>query len=164
MESGLESISCLWKSFYKSGQNQSVYWSDNVNGDGSILLGTAQTKMIENQLFVRILKSVHTVSATGVFSLMAGKDIHLITTVFSFTEGNDLYLKTAVFRKTDHEYPVIAHPALVLKRDFERNKKLQDDRLCGLTNREVQSSFDLEFLLREHVSVCVFFCWIELSL
>ena len=61
----------------------------------------------------------------------------------------------AVFRKTDHEYPVFAHPALVLKRDFEKNKKLQDDRLCELTNREVQSSFVLDFLLREHVSDCV---------
>ena len=35
----------------------------------------------------------------------------LITTVFSVTEGDDLCLKTAVFRKTDHEYPVFAHPA-----------------------------------------------------
>ena len=120
-----------------SGQNLSVDWSDHVNGDGSILLSTAQTELIENQLFVRILKSVHTVSATGKFSLMEGNDINLITTVFSVTEGNGLYLNTAVFWKTDNEYPVIAHPALVLKRNFERNKKLQDDRLCELTNREV---------------------------
>ena len=68
------------------------------------------------------------------FSLMEGNDINLITTVFSVTEGNGLSLNTAVFRKTDDEYPVIAHHALVLKRNSERNKKLQDDRLCELTN------------------------------
>ena len=61
MESGLESISCLWKSFNKSGQNLSVDWSDHVNGDGSILFSTAQTELIENQLIMRILKSVHRV-------------------------------------------------------------------------------------------------------
>ena len=49
----LESISCLWKSFYKSGQNLSVdWWSDHVNGDGSILLSTAQTELIVNQLIM----------------------------------------------------------------------------------------------------------------
>ena len=31
MESGLEGISCLWKSFYKSGQDLSVNLSDHVN-------------------------------------------------------------------------------------------------------------------------------------
>ena len=131
------------------------------------MVSTAQTELIENQLnqlIMSILKSVHTMSATGMFSLMECNHISLITTVFSVTEGNDLYLNTAVFRKTDNEYPVIAHPALVLKRDFERNKKLQDDRLCELTHREVWSIFVLEFLLREHVSVCVIFFWIELSL
>ena len=56
MESGLESISCLWKSFCKSGQNLSVDWSDHMNGDGSILLSTAQTELIENQLIMRILR------------------------------------------------------------------------------------------------------------
>ena len=80
-----------------------------MNDDGSILLTTAQTKLIENQLILRIRKSVHTVSATGVFSLVEGNDTNLITTVFSVTEGDDLCLKTAVFRKTDIEYPVIAH-------------------------------------------------------
>ena len=131
--------------FYKSGQNLSVDLSDYVNDDGSILLSTVQTEFIENQLTVKILKSVHTVSTTGMFPQMEGNDINLITTVFSVTEGNDVHLKMAAFRKTDHEYPVFAHPALVLKRDFEKNKKLQDDRLCELTNREVQSSFVLEF-------------------
>ena len=145
MESGLEGISCLWKSLYKSGQNLSVDLSDYVNDDGSILLSIVQTELIENQLTVKILKSVHTVSTTGMFPPMEGNDINLITTVFSVTEGNDVHLKMAVFRKTDHEYPVFAHPALVLKRDFEKTKKLQDDRLCELTYREVQSSFVLEF-------------------
>ena len=87
---------------------------------------------------------------------MEGNDINLITTVFSVTEGNDRYLKTAVFRKTDNEYLVTAHPALVLKRDFERNQKLQDDRSCELANREVLSGFDLDFFFfKQHVSDCV---------
>ena len=90
VESGLEGISCLWKSSCKSGENLSVNWSDHANGDGSILFRSAQTELIENQLFVRILKSVHTVSATGKFSLMEGNDINLNTTVFSVTEGNGL--------------------------------------------------------------------------
>ena len=71
------------------------------------------------------------------FPLMEGNDINLITIVFPVTEVVDVHLKTNVFRKTDHEYPVSAYPALVLKRDFERNKKLQDDRLFELTSREV---------------------------
>ena len=53
MESGLEGISCLWKSFCR--QNLSVDWSDHVNGDEPILIA-------------RILKSVHTVVDTGMFS------------------------------------------------------------------------------------------------
>ena len=130
---------------YKSGQNLSVDLSDYVNDDGSILLSTVQTELIENQLTVKMLKSVHTVSTTGMFPPTEGNDINLITTVFSVTEGNGVNLKIAVFRKTAHEYPVFAHPALVLKRDFEKNKKLQDDRICELTHREVQSSFVLEF-------------------
>ena len=56
------------------------------------------------------------------------------TTVFPVTEGIDIHLNTNVVWKTDHAYPVFAHPALVLKRD---NRKLQDHRLCELTNREV---------------------------
>ena len=124
-------------SLCKSGQNLSVDWSDHVNGDGSIFFSIAQTELIENQLIARILKSVHTVVDTGMFSLMESNDINLIATVFSVTDGNGLYLNTAVFGKTDTEYPVIAHPALVLKRNFERNKKLQGDRSCELTNREM---------------------------
>ena len=123
MESGLEGISCLWKSFYKSGQNLSVDWSDHVNGDGTILFSNAQTELIENQLFVRILKSVHTVSDTGMFSLMEGNDINLITIVFSVTESNGLYLNTGVFWQTDNEYPVVAHRPLVLKRNCERKQE-----------------------------------------
>ena len=42
---------------------------------------------------MKILKSVHTVSTTGMFPLKEGNDINLITTVFSVTEGEDLYLK-----------------------------------------------------------------------
>ena len=137
MESGLEGISCLWKSFYKSGQNFSLNLSDFLNDVGSIFLSSVQTELIEKQLFMKILKSVNTVSTTGMFPLMEGNDINLITTVFPVSEGIDIHLKTNAFRKNDHEYPVFAHPALVLKRDFEKIKKLQDDRLCELTNREV---------------------------
>ena len=108
-----------------------------MNGDESSLFNTVQTELIENQLIARILKSVRTVSDTGMFSRMEGNDINLITIVFTVTESNGLHLNTVVFRKTDNEYPVTPHPALVLKRDSEMNMKLQDDRLCELTNREV---------------------------
>ena len=111
--------------------------SDYVNDAGSILLSIVQTELIENQLSMKLLKSVHTVSITGMFPLLEGNDINLVTTVFPVIEGIDIHLKTYMFRKTDHEYPVFAHPALVLERDFEKNKKLPDDRLCELTNREV---------------------------
>ena len=138
MEIGLEGTPCLWKSCNKSGQDLSVNLSDYVNDVGSILLSTVQTELIENQLNMKILKSVHTVSTKGMFPLLEGNDINLITTVLPVIEGVDIHLKTCVFRKTDHEYPVFAHPALVLKRDFEKkNKKLQDDRFCEFTNREV---------------------------
>ena len=123
--------------FDKSGQDLSVNLSDYVNDAGSMLLSTVQTELIENQLSMKLLKSVHTVSITGMFPLLEGDDINLVTTVFSVVEGIDIHLKTFLFRKTDHEYPVFAHLALVLKRDFEKDKKLQDDRLCELTNREV---------------------------
>ena len=43
---------------------------------------------------------------------------------------------------------------LFLKRDFERNKKLQDDRLCVDKSRSVVK-FQSWILLREHVSDCV---------
>ena len=71
------------------------------------------------------------------FLLLEGNDINVIPTVFHVIEGVDIHLETYVFRKIDHEYPVFPHPALALKRDFEKNKKLQDGRLCELTNREV---------------------------
>ena len=122
MESGLEVISCLWKSFCKSRQDLSVNLSDCENDAGSILLSTFQTELVENQLSVKILKSVHTVSITGMFPLLEGNDINLIMTVFPVIEGIDIHPKTYVFRKTDHEYPVFAHPALVLKRDFEKTR------------------------------------------
>ena len=138
IDSGLEGgVSCLWKSFYKIGQNLSVKLSDFVNDDGSIVLSTVQTELIGNQLTRKILKSVHTVSTTGMFPLLEGDDINFISTVFLVIEGIDIHLKTYVFRITDHDYLVFAHLALVLKREFERNKKLQDDRLRELTNREV---------------------------
>ena len=95
------------------------------------------------------------------FPLLEGNDIKLITTVFPVIEGIDIHFKTYVFRKTDHEYPVFAHPALVLKRDFERNKKLQDDRICELTNREVVKFSILDFVERTCVGWCQFFSWIE---
>ena len=127
MESGLEGISCLWKSFYKSGQDLSVNLSDYVNDAGSILLSTVQTKLIENPLSMKLLKSVHTASITSMFPLLEGNDINLVTTVFPVIENIEIHLKTYVFRKTDLEYPVFAHPPLVLKRDFEKNVKLQND-------------------------------------
>ena len=80
--------SCLWKSFYKSGQDLSVNLSDYVNDAGSILL----------------------------FPLVEGNDINLVTTVFPVIENIDIHLKTYVFRKIDLEYPVFAHPTLVLKK------------------------------------------------
>ena len=86
MESGLEGISCLWKSFYKSGQDPSVHLSDYVNDAGSILLSTVQIELIENQLGLKLLKSVHTASITGVFPLLEGNDINLVTTVFPVIE------------------------------------------------------------------------------
>ena len=113
--------------------NSSLY----VNDAGSILLSTVQTKLIENQLSMKLLKSVHTASITGMFLLLEGNDINLVTTVFLVIEDIDIHLKTYVFRKTDLEYPVFAHPTLVLKRDNEKNMKLQDDRFCESTNREV---------------------------
>ena len=152
MESGLEGISCLWKSFYKSGQDLSVNLSDDVNDAGSILLSTVQTKFIENQLSMKLLKSVHTVSITGMFPLLESNDINLVTTVFLVIEDIDIHLKTYVFRKADLEYPVFAHPTLVLTRDFEKNMKLHDDRLC-----ECVVKFQSWILLRELVSDRVFF-------
>ena len=137
MESGLEGISCLWKSFYKSGQDLSVNLSDHVNDAGAILVSTVQTNLIENQLSMKLLKSVHTASITGMFPHLNGNDINLVTTVFPVIEDFDIHLKTDLFRKTDLEYPVFAHPTLVLKRDVEKNMKLQDDRFCESTNREV---------------------------
>ena len=124
MASGLEGISCLWKSFYKSGQNLSVNLSDYMNDVGSILFSTVQTELIESQLFMKILKSVNTVSTTGMFPLVQCNDINLITTVFPVTAGIDIHLKTNVFRKTEHEYPVFGHLALVLKRDFQEKPEI----------------------------------------
>ena len=76
MESGLEGISCLWKSFYKSGQDLSANLSDYVNDVGSILLSTVQTELIEDQLSMKLLKSVHSVSTTGMFPLLECNDIN----------------------------------------------------------------------------------------
>ena len=59
------------------------------------------------------------------------------TAVFPVTDGNDINPDTAVFGKTDNEDPLVTHPALVLKRDLERNKKLQGDQFCELSPREV---------------------------
>ena len=85
------------------------------------------------------------------------------TAVFLVTDGNDINPDTAVFLKTDNEDPLVTHPALVLKRDLERNKILQGDQLCELTNREVYSSFDLEFC-RESVGLMCQTCVILLLL
>ena len=123
MESGLEGISCLWKSFCKSGQDLSVNLSDYVNDAGSVLLSAVQTELIENQLSMKLLKSMHTVSRTDMFPLLQGNDINLVATVFPVIEGIDIHLKTYMFWKTDHEYPVFAHPALVLKCDFLRKTR-----------------------------------------
>ena len=111
--------------------------SDYVNDAGSILLSTVQTNLIENQLSIKLLKSVNTARITGMFPLLEGNDINIVTTVFPVIEDIHIHLETCVFRKTDLEYPVFAHPTLVLKRDFEKNMRLQDDRFCESTNREV---------------------------
>ena len=68
------------------------------------------------------------------FPLLEGDDINLVTTVFPVIDDIDIHLKTYVFRKTDLEYPVFAPPTLVLKRDFEKNMELQDDRFCESIN------------------------------
>ena len=52
----------------------------NVNDTGSILLSTVQTELIESQLSMHLLKSVHTASITG--------GIHLVTTVFPVIEDH----------------------------------------------------------------------------
>ena len=101
MESGLDGISRLWKFFYKSGQDLSVNLSDYVNDAGSILLSTVQTELIDNQLNMKLLKSVHTVSITGMFPLLESIDTNLVTTVFPVIEDIDIHLKTYVFWKTD---------------------------------------------------------------
>ena len=45
-----------------------------------------------------------------------------------------------MFRKTDLEYPVFTHPALVLmKRDLGKNMKLQGHRLCE-SSRQIEKS------------------------
>ena len=93
MESGLEGTSCLWKSFYKNGQDLSLSLSDFVNDAGSILLSTVQTELIENQLSMKLLESVHTVSITGMFPLLEGNDINLVSTVFPVVEDIDIHLK-----------------------------------------------------------------------
>ena len=139
---------CTWKAVWKVSlvcgslftrvdRGLSVNSSVYVNDAGSILLSTVQTKLIENQLSMKLLKSVHTASITGMFPLLEGKDINLVTTVFLVIEDIDIHPKTYMFRKTDLDYPVFAHPTLVLKRDYEKNMKLQDDRFCESTSREV---------------------------
>ena len=119
---------------------------------GSTLFSTVQTELIENQLSMKLLKSVHTVSITGMFPVLEGNDINLVTTVFPGIEDMDIHFKTYVFRKTELEYPVFAHPTLVLKRDFEKNMKLQDDRLHESTNRESVVKFQSWIQLRELAS------------
>ena len=86
---------------------------------------------------MKLLKSVHTASITGMFPLLEGNDINHVTIVFPVIEDIDIHLKTYVFRKTDLADPGFAHPTLVLKRDFEEHMKLQDDRFCVSTNREL---------------------------
>ena len=122
MESGLEGVSCLWKLLCKTGEDLSVNLSDHVNGAGSILFRTVQTELVENQLGMKLLKSVHTVSITGVFPLLEGNDINLVTTVFPVIEDIDIHFKTYVFRKTDLEYPVFAHPTLVLNATLRKHE------------------------------------------
>ena len=130
MESGLDGVSCLWKSLYMSGQNLSVKLSDYVNDDGSILLSTVQTELIENQLIIKMLKSVHTVGTTGMFPLLEGNDINLLTTVFPVIEG-------------------------VSKRNFERNKKVQDGSIMRVDiSRSVVKFSILDFVERTCVGLC----------
>ena len=58
----------------------SVNLSGYVSDAGSILLSTVQTELIENQLSMKLLKSVHAESITG--------GIHLVTTVFPVIEDH----------------------------------------------------------------------------
>ena len=111
--------------------------SDYVNDVGSILLSTVQTELFENQLGMKLLESVHTVSIKGMFPFLEGNDINLVTTVFPVVEGIDIHLKTYVFGRLIMSILCLRTPALVLKRDFDKNKKLQDDRFCELKNRDV---------------------------
>ena len=67
-------------SFCKSGQDLSVNLSGNVNDAGSIFLSTLQTELVENQLSMKLLKSVHAESITG--------GTHLVTTVFPVIEDH----------------------------------------------------------------------------
>ena len=96
-------FSCLWKSFYKSGQNLAVNLSDNVNDVGSILFSTVQTELIENQLSMKSQNSVNTVSTRA--CPLSRKDMTSISSrpCFLSLEGSDIHLKTNVFRKTGHE-------------------------------------------------------------
>ena len=53
-----------------------------------ILLSTVQTELIENQLSMKLLKSVRTVSIMGMFPLLEGNDTNLVTTVFLVIEDS----------------------------------------------------------------------------
>ena len=62
--------------------------SGNVNDAGSILLSTFQTELIESQLSMKLLKSVHAESITGMFPPLEGNNINLVTTVFPVIEDH----------------------------------------------------------------------------
>ena len=79
---------CTWKAVWKVSlvcESRISQWTGvttwtTMDQFSSVL---PRSKLIENQLIMRILKSVLTVSAMGMFSLMESNDINLITTVFS---------------------------------------------------------------------------------
>ena len=62
--------------------------SGYVSDAGSILLSTVQTELIESQLSMHLLKSVHTASITGMFPPLEGDNINLVTTVFPVIEDH----------------------------------------------------------------------------
>ena len=62
--------------------------SGYVSDAGSILLSTVQTELIENQLSMLLLKSVHTARITGMFPPLESNNINLVTTVFPVIEDH----------------------------------------------------------------------------
>ena len=129
MESCLEGISCVRKSFTKSGQNLSVALSDRVNDAGSILASIVQTKLVESQFNTSILKSEHTMNVT------------------------------AVFGKTDCDGIILTHPMPDLSVDLNRNLYLKGNRNIVGDSTGVSQSISCSEFEGEHARlVCGSLC------